>query len=716
MRLCLFVHLYCPGLRIAVSDLLILSIIVYGADEGLSAGDIGPILVSEFPVPAHYGYPAPILLSNKSNAAFLVWAEDRDSVSAVIAYAANRYGVPLWDSSGVEICSGLEAKYGPHAVATPDGGLIVGWIERGAESWILAARKLDRYGSPAWQGKRTVISSALVDPEAFDMAADSRGGAFLVWRVRSGRSSAVFAARVSGNGSVVPAVNGVCISSRDRTVFGPRIASIGGESAIVTWMEYRGGDWDIAAQRIDARCLVRWKIGAVSVCSAEGDQGREDICGDGMGGVVVAWMDQREGNWDIYAQRLDGNGNSMWRTEGVKVSAATFDEGYPHVAMAGKGRVLVSWVSVSPEEEVTAEAKAADVDPYTLIFPIPYYSRRYIGGIGVGHLRGVEQNVSNFLFASCMEGEGRTGLHVAAVGSDGALLWGGSIRVNDAARSAWYESIVSSDEGSTMLGWMDREKDNTAVCAASIDGAGKFTFKSHDLIHGCGGSYISHTEVVCDGDNGAFLSWLAWTRYSVYLYLWRFERDGTEGFANFVDYSVVKSEVSIGLFWRADDALKHPVFSVERADSSGTFRKTDLVPRRKNGWRYGIVDSSVRPGEAYRYRVKLFSGGNGIRLFQTDPIKVPTVRAKLYQNYPNPFNSRTVIPYLVGEKGIVRIELFDISGRRIKTLMKGSTSVGYHRLYWMGDNDRGKKVSPGVYIVRLESAGSESARKVVLVR
>jgi len=86
------------------------------------------------------------------------------------------------------------------------------------------------------------------------------------------------------------------------------------------------------------------------------------------------------------------------------------------------------------------------------------------------------------------------------------------------------------------------------------------------------------------------------------------------------------------------------------------------------------------------------------------------------QNYPNPFNPSTAIAYQVGRKTRVLLELFDVLGRKVRTLVDGEQITGRYVARWDGKNDRGIPVTAGVYVCRIRAEGYSAARKMILVR
>lgn len=88
----------------------------------------------------------------------------------------------------------------------------------------------------------------------------------------------------------------------------------------------------------------------------------------------------------------------------------------------------------------------------------------------------------------------------------------------------------------------------------------------------------------------------------------------------------------------------------------------------------------------------------------------------LGQNYPNPFNPETSIQYALPEAGDVKIEVYNVLGQRVKSLVDEFLPAGYHSVTWDGTDNRGVRVASGVYFYRMASGDYNSYRKMLLVK
>jgi hypothetical protein len=88
----------------------------------------------------------------------------------------------------------------------------------------------------------------------------------------------------------------------------------------------------------------------------------------------------------------------------------------------------------------------------------------------------------------------------------------------------------------------------------------------------------------------------------------------------------------------------------------------------------------------------------------------------LRQNYPNPFNPTTVIEYALPKSSQVRIQIYNVLGRRVRNLVDQRQEPGYKTIYWDGKDDSGIEVSSGVYFYRIVAGDYVKCRKMTLLK
>jgi hypothetical protein len=90
--------------------------------------------------------------------------------------------------------------------------------------------------------------------------------------------------------------------------------------------------------------------------------------------------------------------------------------------------------------------------------------------------------------------------------------------------------------------------------------------------------------------------------------------------------------------------------------------------------------------------------------------------ALLQASEPNPFRESTTFRFHNPTRGLVKLRVFDVSGRVVRTILEGSVEAGSHVATWDGRDDASGKVASGVYLYRLEAAGKTLTRKAVFLR
>jgi flagellar hook assembly protein FlgD len=89
--------------------------------------------------------------------------------------------------------------------------------------------------------------------------------------------------------------------------------------------------------------------------------------------------------------------------------------------------------------------------------------------------------------------------------------------------------------------------------------------------------------------------------------------------------------------------------------------------------------------------------------------------AGMVRNYPNPFSRGTTIFFVTAKPGGVRLEIFDASGRRVRTLLNEFKTAGPHTCLWDGTDAMGGLVRSGVYFYSIRGGGITAEKRMVLV-
>ncbi|HEY4643214.1 MAG TPA: FlgD immunoglobulin-like domain containing protein, partial [Bacteroidota bacterium] len=129
----------------------------------------------------------------------------------------------------------------------------------------------------------------------------------------------------------------------------------------------------------------------------------------------------------------------------------------------------------------------------------------------------------------------------------------------------------------------------------------------------------------------------------------------------------------------------------------------------KGDWSaYDIPATDIVVGDNFNMRVNVVS-----RWVQGQFLPM---KYKLEQNYPNPFNPTTSIQFEVPEFVKVKLQVFDMLGRRIRTLINTEMDPGVHVVVWDGTDETGQRVSSGVYLYRMRAGDFIRSKKMLLIK
>jgi len=88
----------------------------------------------------------------------------------------------------------------------------------------------------------------------------------------------------------------------------------------------------------------------------------------------------------------------------------------------------------------------------------------------------------------------------------------------------------------------------------------------------------------------------------------------------------------------------------------------------------------------------------------------------LHQNYPNPFNPSTIIQYDLPAPSKVRLDVFNVLGQQVKTLVDDYQEAGYQSVTWNGDDDNGSSVATGIYFYKISADNKVETKKMMLLK
>ena len=263
------------------------------------------------------------IVADQAGGAIVTWQDFRNSTTGYDIYAqhvlASGAVDPAWPADGRALCTAANSQYSPTIVTDGAGGAIVAWYDyRGGIKYDIYAQHLLTSGTvdPAWPPDGRALCTAAGDQDFPAIVGDGAGGAIVSWEdLRSGGDYDIYAQHVLSSGAVDPAwpADGWALCTAVNSQYYPTIAADGSGGAVVAWRDQRSSATHIYAQHVLASGAVDpvWPVDGRALCTAANAQDYATILGDGTGGAIVAWEDNRSTDTtgtDVYAQWVSPSG------------------------------------------------------------------------------------------------------------------------------------------------------------------------------------------------------------------------------------------------------------------------------------------------------------------------------------------------------------------------------------------------------------------------
>lgn len=363
------------------------------------------------------------------------------------------------------------------------------------------------------------IGQSIGNTQFIRMVNDGSGGAYVCWFDQ--RSTAplggmdVILQHISASGVITWPANGINISNADYNQRFPEMASDGNGGVVVTW--YSDDDSKVYAQRVDVNGNLLWGSNAIPVCAAASGQFYPNILKNENGDFTIVWKDTRTtGDFGLYAQRLDINGNLLWSSNGVLVCNGSTPVGGVRPAQMisdGNNGVIICWDDNRSSTKIFAQ-------------------RILQNGTAAWTADGVAvSGASASAAVLCADGNGgaivswtdnrspfttKNDIYVQHIDGNGNLLWSSSgIPLCTAPEPQYFPQIVSDNSGGAIVSWQDyRTGSNTSLYAQRINGTGTILWPADGLLitdHNSG----SYQKMTKDEAGGMLITWANISPYNL---------------------------------------------------------------------------------------------------------------------------------------------------------------------------------------------------------
>lgn len=534
-----------------------------------------------------------------------------------------------WVPNGNVLSTALTDQWSLACVSDGAGGEIVVWSDyRNGTDYDIYAQRIDASGEVRWTVNGIPVCTVAGDQRFPTIASDGVGGAIVTWNDEG--SYDIYAQRIDPSGAAQWPTNGVAVCTATGSQFNPRLISDGASGAILVWNDARNGDGDIYAQRIDASGAAQWPADGVGLCTGNGPQGYVTLVSDGTGGAIATWQDGRVHYYDLYAQRVSASGVSQWTANGVAVCTAIYDKGNLMIVSDDAAGAIIAWSDLRTFIDFDIFAQRVD--------------------------------------------------------ASGTVQWAANgVGLCTATSYQYCSGMVPDGAGGAIVSWDDHRSGGHGVFAQRVDASGAPQWAANGiqcLLTGVG----NDSRIASDGADGAIVTWHE-NNSSGNLDIYAQRVDGTGalqwGTAGAVLSAVTRNQ-------------EYPRI-VSDGDAGAIVTWFDY----RNGANADVYAQRVGPSGLIPTAVGSMT---------------PSLPLIVGDNYPNPFFFGTNFDVTLGREANVKLEVFDAAGRRVRTMEMGRLPEGPSRLSFDGMDDRAHALASGVYFLRVHAAGESVTKKMVIVR
>ncbi|HIE28477.1 TPA: hypothetical protein EYP66_14450 [Candidatus Poribacteria bacterium] len=386
-------------------------------------------------------------------------------IALIFFIVSSESGFCLWPNDpeqNVPVCVVAGVQEFPFLVEDGSGGVIVTWHDFRNGNRDIYAQRINADGELLWAKDGIPVYTDEGEQGWPVSVSDGAGGAIIAWMDSRNSGQDIYAQRVSANGKLLWDATGVPVCVDD--AFQEDVMAIpdGSDGVILTWEDWRNGNQDIYTQRLDANGKPVWGKNGIPACKAEGDQYDPSVTTDGKSGAIFVWWDISSSDWNIHAQHLDADGNPVWGESSVAVCDEPGAQGNPLIVGDGAGGAYVVWVDYRNDE--------------MMMFAN--------GDIYIQHLN-----------------------------ANGVPLWRkGGVPICYLPSNQQQPAIIGDGARGAVVTWWDERDVYSDIYAQRIDGYGSVLWQENGLPVCVAEGLQREPRLISDGTNGAIIYWKDYRR------------------------------------------------------------------------------------------------------------------------------------------------------------------------------------------------------------
>lgn len=701
--------------------------------------------VNGIPVCGATGQQTAVRMAADGAGGFVVaWTDTRSDPGDIYVQRITAGGTTLWTTDGVAL-TGAGTQNGPDITGDGAGGAVATWVV----STDIAVRAISASGTPLGPANGVTICAATGTQSVPRIASDGAGGAIVTWQDARSTTPDVFAARFTSAGTVPWTPDGVIVLGGAGNQTAPEIVADGAGGAIVvllTSAPFTTTPTYCGALRLNSSGTHVWSSGGVQVVSGPAIGPRSLV--DGAGGVFVQGLAP-----NAFAQHLDSNGNPLWTADGVPTGIGTptgmaLDASGVLLVCGKDGAGAIRGQAISAAGAPlwgsaglaigTATGDRAQIAPdgaggALLVWDDAgaddVYGMRVLAGAELPFLRPSLTDVVDLPadeggFVRLLVDMNTADSYPTAPEETGFTVWR---RIAPPA-----EALPVTAEVGDVAAALERARTLPTRLTPELAAAAAFppgtweTLGFHASLQLRNYTVAVPTRTDSTASGSADETFVVVTHTTTPTVWYASLPDSGHSVDNLAPGApqsvagVFEPASTLHLTWDPNPEGDLHRYAVYRGVSAG------FAPGPSNRLGYADAaafdDPAFVPGSYYKVSaIDRHGNESPFALFSSQQVaevpggEVPAM-AFLAPPAPNPAHVSCVFGFGLSREGPVRLELFDIAGRKVRDLRNGEESAGVHRVEWDLRDAGGHRVAPGLYWAHLRTEGRSIARRVTVSR
>lgn len=694
----------------------------------------------------------------------VVWEDKRGGKPDVYFQRFDQYGLAVSLNQRLTDDTAWTVRKQPSIAVDYSGQYQTAWLDYRTGSYPLGPQLfgqiLDSAGSPVGSNSRLTVEPPDSLRSAPDIALMPNGDGLFVWEDYRNRNWDIYAQRIDASGALVGPNIKINDDLNNAQQHAPRVAASSEGWFVITWYDNRMANDDIYVQRVST---IGGKLGANFKVNSDAGSSRQafpDVATDGAGHFTVVWTDWRNGtypnNSDIYARKFDTTLTAITNDTRVNRDGSLRSQKDPSISADRLGNVGIVWSDSGASSfdiagqmiDVDGKVREANfrantnTDSTQLLPDIALDGRkRYVcwtdyrnGNWDIYASVTLYNNPTLVASPGSLSFAMETGKPLPSSVSI-VLNHTGYNRLLYSAKSSAGWLSVAPDSGSTVDTLVVSVTDGTLPVGVHTATISLIDIVNHDSSVSIPVVFtrtdpnldtvrVGSVQLAVGSSGGIPVSLNSADSVDLFSLSLKVTPPETARIDSFT------VDTSLGVGFTAQcvfDSLTGASIIVVACDSQAVippgFRNIG------NCWVTGLATGFAQVVSAGNVTIHTITGQTRSPVFQSGEIQVDEATAvdnspdpivptefSLLQNYPNPFNGYTTIAFDSPVSGPATVEIYNILGQAVVTLLDRKVTAGRVQVQWDGHGDHGRDLPSGVYFYRLKAGATSIVRKMVFLK